>query len=403
MDKFRLAARLFRWFSFGAAMLLMIAVMWLATHRSDNAQVMGRYSVSYSIVLLTLAGSSALLFLGHRLPIVQRSFGRLADGMLAMVSLTIALVVAEVLVRWTDPLGISYYEESARFNLIGKRADDELNYALMPNHHGTYQGITISTNVLGLRDVPIGTKQAGELRVMVLGDSVAFGWGVNAEDGFARKLGRVLQEQLGRSVTSINTGVGSYNTTQELGALKRYHAIVEPDLVVLMFVANDIHSVSGPFKPERQFSLSDRSPPEVVTFVALQSRLVRLIHFLIKDSNEDVYDRANPADPGFAESMRSMVDMARFCNERRVPFVVFQYRVSESSVRVVTEEVVKVGHAHKIPVVDTAPWWLGLDMRAHTNSVVDSHPNARGHAVLTQGIADYVVRNRLLPKDALMR
>ena len=41
-----------------------------------------------------------------------------------------------------------------------------------------YQGVGLRYNETGLRDDPIGPKADGEFRVIVLGDAITLGWGV---------------------------------------------------------------------------------------------------------------------------------------------------------------------------------------------------------------------------------
>ena len=80
---------------------------------------------------------------------------------------------------------------------------------------GAYQGVTISTNALGFRDRELERKQDGELRILLLGDSITFGYGVSAEETYGRKLEAILASRLGRRVRTVNAGIGGFNTVQD--------------------------------------------------------------------------------------------------------------------------------------------------------------------------------------------
>ena len=89
-------------------------------------------------------------------------------------------------------------------------------------------------------DFPLA-KPAGELRGLVLGDSIAMGHGVSRDETFANQLERLLAGRSAPFTSSqvINTGVQGYSTFQEAVVLKRSLRF-EPDLVVLCFYLNDV-------------------------------------------------------------------------------------------------------------------------------------------------------------------
>ncbi len=97
-------------------------------------------------------------------------------------------------------------------------------------------------------DFPLA-KPAGELRGLVLGDSIAMGHGVSRDETFANQLERLLTGRSAPFTSSqvINTGVQGYSTVQEAVVLERSLRF-EPDFVVLCFYLND---VTEPFVIDR--------------------------------------------------------------------------------------------------------------------------------------------------------
>lgn len=93
-------------------------------------------------------------------------------------------------------------------------------------------------------------KPAGEARLFVLGDSVAFGQGV-ARGDFPALLERLLAERPPAGVRGrvrvVNTAVPSYSTCQELALLKGLLAPMEPDAVLVAYVFNDPEGARTPF------------------------------------------------------------------------------------------------------------------------------------------------------------
>jgi lysophospholipase L1-like esterase len=77
-------------------------------------------------------------------------------------------------------------------------------------------------------------------RIVVLGDSFTFGFGVPGEDGYPNVLEKMLNEKPTRGrIEVLNLGVGGYSTHDE--ALVLAHKGVEwnPEIVVIGYVLND--------------------------------------------------------------------------------------------------------------------------------------------------------------------
>jgi len=94
----------------------------------------------------------------------------------------------------------------------------------------------VQINSKGLRDGEHAYARQGKPRVLVLGDSFTWGFGVERHERYTDRLGALL----GDSVEMINAGVSGYGTDQELLYYQvegvRYH----PDVVLLQFVSNDL-------------------------------------------------------------------------------------------------------------------------------------------------------------------
>jgi hypothetical protein len=315
--------------------------------------------------------------------------------LLVIVSGGLALAFVEAGLRLFDPLGLSYFREASRYHL-DKIADPVLVYKHRANLQHTYQGVVVSTNELGLRDRPLETRGVGELRLLLLGDSVTFGWGVPIEETFARKLEVRLGAQLGRRVRTVNAGVGSYNTVQEYAFLRAHHALVDPDVVALLYVDNDIEPNDPPFDPWSEVSFAGKSPPEIVSLLVRRSWGYRLSAFIVQHARRPGPARLDMNARGPRESLAALAAIADFCADRQIRFATFFYRAKGEPTDRLFAEVRAVGERHRFLVADVGRWWGDTDMRTVTNSTIDSHPNARGHEILASGMAAALVKQGLL-------
>ena len=114
-------------------------------------------------------------------------------------------------------------------------------YELIPNISGaTYLGCPMATDSRGFRGPEVSkVPAAGTLRVVGLGDSVMFGWGVREEECYVRVLESMLNADSPGRVEVINTAVPGYNTAMEVATLEAKALALQPDLVLLGFVGND--------------------------------------------------------------------------------------------------------------------------------------------------------------------
>ena len=317
---------------------------------------------------------------------------------LTLSSVLISLIIGELMIRVLDPLGISYYQGSSEYHL-DKLPDPILIYKHAPALDRTYQGTRVLINDLGQRDRKLEKKQDGELRILLLGDSVTFGWGVPAEVTFGRKLESMLASQPGRVVRTVNTGVGSYNTVQEYAVLRAYAEVIEPDVVVLLYVNNDIKPHYPPFDPWSKLSLVGKSPPQAIKILLWKSWLYRLGQFALRFSPLNSPASLDTNESGVAESMDALASIATFCRKRDLGFVTFFYRSKgvelEGLSSSLLSKIQSIGQTHGFPVADVGLWWAGFDRRSVINSIVDTHPNEQGHGILAAGMADFLTKHGL--------
>lgn len=102
---------------------------------------------------------------------------------------------------------------------------------------------SVHTNAQGFRSADFdAAKRPGVLRVVVLGDSSTFGWGVESFEAYPERLATALAEQLGRppeSIEVLNLGVPGYSTFQGRVLLERVALGLAPDAIVWSYLSND--------------------------------------------------------------------------------------------------------------------------------------------------------------------
>lgn len=291
-----------------------------------------------------------------------------------------------------DPLGVSYYEFAGQYHL-DKQADPSLVFRHVPSQQKQYGNVRVTINELGLRDRPLLPKRPEEYRILALGDSVTFGWGVSQDEIFAARLEPLLSARLDRPVRVINSGVGGYNTVQEVTYFKQSGLLLQPDLVILTYVTNDVEVNEGPFDPWTMTSLKGKSPAGMAMTMLGKLWVYRIIDHAYRYAIPARTQQKNVESPSFADhgwgaSMSALSELVELCNERRILLMIFFFRWDRGLSQPLFEGVSE--HAKGYPVHDMARWFPEGDNNSLMNSKVDSHPNSQGHRLMAEHMAEEI-------------
>lgn len=247
--------------------------------------------------------------------------------------------------------------------------------------------VEVAIGALGFREPRSMPARAPQ--ILLLGDSLAFGWGVEAGETAASR----LEEELGVSVW--NLGVSGYGTDQQLLLLRErafaagLDAPLAPRLVLSLHCPNDVEEVARPVVYGQAKPCFEGSPEELVlantpvprSWLARVSQLYASLGRRLAEAGQR---------PLSAEAV-----------ERAREVVVALYRQMEAEAR-------ELGAA--LVVVSDEPWLaaalgsagiLHVELEAELREgplvfAHDPHWNARGHAAVASEIARFLRERALL-------
>ena len=160
---------------------------------------------------------------------------------LVVLGVVVALVIVEAALRVFPPHRTAEYLRSIhivrrdRAWLFGLRPGTSVR--LPPNGRIEY-----AINADGFRDFAYARhKPAGTFRIVVLGDSIAFGHRVNLEETFTKVLEKRLATAAPPKVEVLNLGISGYNAYNEAALFVDIGVGYEPDLVLVEFCVNDLN------------------------------------------------------------------------------------------------------------------------------------------------------------------
>jgi lysophospholipase L1-like esterase len=106
-----------------------------------------------------------------------------------------------------------------------------------PNSKARYKTVEFDCvaeiNSLGLRDKEIEVKKGDEFRILCFGDSWTFGWGVNVENSWPKKLECFFEAQGYHNIEVINCGQPGQYTSVYKKNMGKIVPLLRPDLVLV--------------------------------------------------------------------------------------------------------------------------------------------------------------------------
>jgi lysophospholipase L1-like esterase len=251
----------------------------------------------------------------------------------------------------------------------------EIGHEHAPNRSGIYMGVPVVTNSMGLRDndYPL-VKSANALRIVMLGDSLTFGWGVRAEDTPSKLVEAILNSRGGsQNFEVINTGVGNYNSSMEVNAfLKKWHSL-KPDLVILNYFIND----AEPTPTRRENNLLEYSAAAV--YIAAGIDKLKRQYFGMSDWRDyytGLYDAKSAAWNQNKEAINKLIS---YCKSNNIKIILVNYpelhELNPYPFQQVTDAVKSIADNANVPFVDLLPSVKDLAPNTLWVSPTDAHPN----------------------------
>lgn len=285
-------------------------------------------------------------------------------------------------------------------------------------------------------------KPHNTFRIVVLGDSYAFGQGVKRDETFSKKLEGLLNSYGGKiRFEVVNLGFCGMNTVGELQILAerginpetwlpdvRYRGLAyNPDLIILEYTLNDASTSGRSMEQIKQFNDKWRTG-EVVLKVNSEPYMLPIPElidkFLTKKSSAYLFfmDRYNKlkAKVGFGEEggessmfnryaddsmgwyyvRKAMSQIAIIVREVDIPVILAIYpeliKLDDYPFKRIHNKLLILGEGLGFYTLDLSPAFKGMGDQP-LSIPLDGHPNARAHEIAARAIFEYIGKERLAP------
>ncbi len=313
----------------------------------------------------------------------------LSNLLATLIGVAIAVLCIEVAVR-------AFFDDGKQFDLEmwkyalevkGISSDPLIGHNHRPNRQAFLMGVQFDTNSKGLRDREFSyEKPPGRLRIMMLGDLFTVGWGAKFDETFPKRIERMYADR-GIQAEAINTGVGNYNTIQEVQYYLTEGYKYNPDIAVLNFTFNDAEPVPVSYPPPTILRICYSC-----IFVAGRIDSV-LREFGDKKEWADYYLGLYGDDgqaKGWLAAKAYIAKLAAFTKAHGTKLLIASmpelHDVQHYRLQKITDLVHEAADENDVAFVDLLPYVQGVPSPELWVTPPDPHPNGLAHKLFADGI-----------------
>lgn len=298
-------------------------------------------------------------------------------------------------VRLTQTDGQNFDIEMWRYAKDLKRvsAIPGMGHEHIPGQSGIYMGVPVTINSHGWRDkeYPL-EKPSNVIRIMMLGDSLAFGWGA-PPDGITSN---ILEDRLNAPYDHtryevLNTGIGNSNTAMQTAYFLHTGYQFQPDIVVLNYFINDAEPT-----PTRKDSFLIENLYSAV-YLAGRIDIVKRMYLGHSDWKTYYQHLYQPQAPGWLATQKAIAQLAQFCQDRGIALLIAHYpelhELAPYPFENVQHLLIEQAHKHALPFVDLLPSVAGEEPSTLWVTPTDAHPNGKAGTRFAEALQQALVQN----------
>jgi lysophospholipase L1-like esterase len=287
--------------------------------------------------------------------------------------------------------------------LVRRSSNPKIVYELKSNISGLFLNQPLRTNSLGMRGPEYSLEKNPQIiRIALIGDSIAFGWGVKEEERYSTVLEKLLSEKWGKQVEILNFGVPGYNTMIEAELVEQKVATFNPDMLILHFVNNDDGAPYFMSRPESFWTIK-----KSFLFEFIKERLVQPS----KDSNPNlsVGFGGLPEESkaavikeysymvGAQAVKRGLDRIGKYAQSKQIPFYIVFGSLRDGQYSLLRQAAKKNG-TQLVSIKENVERYFAARgiitpkerIQDLTLNPKDPHPNAKGHGIYAEALFDAI-------------
>jgi len=266
--------------------------------------------------------------------------------------------------------------------------DRRISHVHRPNALAKLMGVWVRTNSDGFRGPECPVARDRKKRLMFLGDSLTFGWGVEEKDTFTSLLEARLSKIAPTEI--INTASGNYNVEMETFLFLEKGLKYHPDKVVLFYFIRD----AEPTPHRSKFSFLGYS--KLITFYWSRFHMLTVnLDPANKGYKAHYSSLYKEGQPGLGPTLSSFILLRDTCRKNGIAL---QIVLLPELHQLINYPFVKEDHmmmnflnTNGIDALDLAPYFSNyktpMDLWVATD---DAHPNKKANRLFAEDMFDFI-------------
>jgi len=306
------------------------------------------------------------------------------------LSVLSGLIVCELALRIKHSIVPNYDIEMWKYakQLKQKNINPKIGHVHIKNKSALLQNVEIKINNHGQRDIYISNDilKKYDKRFLILGSSIALGWGVLKEKTFSNILNNISKSNY-KNWIFVNGGIGNYNTERYVNNyLKNWKQLDFTDIVVQFFV-NDTELI----KPNKTNIFTRNTHLGVVTW-----RLFNSYKASLKKENIIEYykEKYNDKYLGFQVAKKELANLKKHCDLKKINCTIVLmpdiHKLTPYNLSFINQKISLLSRELDMPYLDLLPALQNVEESKLWNKYQDPHPNDYSHNLIAQEMYSFL-------------
>ncbi len=312
------------------------------------------------------------------------------SSLLIIFSFLLGIIICESILRVKHKLIINYDIEMWKYakKLKTKVENQKINHVHVKNKSAKLQKTEIKINRYGQRDINYEKSFLNnfERSFLILGSSVAMGWGVDQEEVFSSRLNEKSKKN-NKKWIFINGGIGNYNTERYVNNyFENWVDLKFTDLIIHFFV-NDTEVI----KQSKINFFTNHSHLGVVVWKLINS----YVSAFGPEKVENYYLARYQDDyKGYITAKKELMKLSKHCkiNSINCHIVLMPdiHKLNPYKLQFINTKMEKIARELDFNFHDLLSIFEGKDEKSVWNNYGDPHPNSYANKLMSEDIFAYL-------------
>ncbi len=314
----------------------------------------------------------------------------LRSTLIVSISLLVGLLICETILRIKHKFIINYDIEMWKYakELKIKVKNKKINHIHIKNKSAILQNTEIKINKYGQRDVDYdnSTLSNFDRSFLIIGSSVAMGWGVESDKVFSNRLNKKSLKN-NKNWIFINGGVGNYNTERYVNNYFENWKELEFTDIIIHFFVNDTEII----KPSKVSFFTNHFHLGVIVWKLLNS----YVSAFNPEKVEKYYlDRYEENYEGFIIAKKELLKLSEHCKKNSINCHIILmpdiHKLNPYKLNFINQKMQKTAAKLEFQFHDLLSIFEGKDEKKVWNKYGDPHPNDYANSLMSENIFLYL-------------